>query len=58
MVVKTKDSKLRLCANYRALNEVTKKDQHPLPLISDGLNSLGGANYLTKLDIQDAYHHI
>jgi len=58
MFVKKKDGKLRLCAEYRALNEVTKKDRHPLPLISEALDRLGGANYFTKLDIKDAYHNI
>ena len=58
MFVKKKDGKLRLCADYRALNEVTKKDQHPLPLISEALDRLGGAKYFTKLDIKDAYHNI
>jgi len=58
MFVKKKDGKLRLCADYRALNEVTKKDRHPLPLISEALDRLGGAKYFTKLDIQDAYHNI
>jgi len=58
MFVKKKDGKLRLCADYRALNEVTKKDRHPLPLISEALDRLGGAKYLTKLDIKDAYHKI
>jgi len=56
--VKKKDRKLRLCADYRALNEVTKKDRHPLPLISEALDRLGGAKYFTKLDIKDAYHNI
>ena len=28
MFVKKKDGKLRLCADYRALNEVTKNDRH------------------------------
>jgi len=56
MFVKKKDGKLRLCADYRALNEVTKKDRHPLPLISEALDRLGGVNYFTKLDIKDAYH--
>jgi len=58
MFVKKKDGKLRLCADYRALNEVTKKDRHPLPLISEALDRLGGAKYFNKLDIQDAYHNI
>jgi len=58
MFVKKQDSKLRLCPDYRALNEVTKKDQHPLPLISEALDRLGGAKYFTKLDIKDAYYNI
>jgi len=58
MVVKKKDGKLRLCADYRALNEVTKKDRHRLPRISKTIERLGGAKYFTKLDIKDAFHHI
>jgi len=58
MFVKKKDGKLRQYADYRALNEVTKKDRHPLPLISEALDRLGGAKYFTKLDIKDAYHNI
>jgi len=58
MFVEKKDGKLRLCADYRALNEVTRKDRHPLPLISEALDRLGGAKYFTKLDIKDAYHNI
>jgi len=56
--VKKKDGKLRLCADYRALNEVTKQDRHPLPLISEALDRLRGAKYFTKLDSKDAYHKI
>ena len=58
MFVKKKDGKLRLCADYRALNEVTKKDRHPLPIISEALDRLVGAKYFTKLDIKEAYHNI
>jgi len=58
MFVKEKDGKLRLGADYQALNEVTKKDRHPLPLISEVLHRLGGAKYFTKLNIKDAYHNI
>jgi len=58
MFVKKKNGKLRLCADYRALNEVTNKDRHPLPLISEALDRLRGAKYCTKLNIKDAYHNI
>jgi len=58
MLVKKKDGKLRLCTDYRALNEVTKIDQHPLPLISEAQDRLGGAKYFTKLEIKDTYHNI
>jgi len=44
MFVKKKKSKLRLCGDYRALNEVTKKDRHPLPLISEALDRVGELN--------------
>ena len=43
MFVKKKDCKLRLCVDYQALNEITKKDRHPLPLISEALDRLAGA---------------
>jgi len=58
MFVKKKDGKLRLCADYQALNKVTKKDRHPLPLIREALDRLGGAKCFTKLDIKDAYQNI
>ena len=56
--VKNKDGKFRLCVDYRALNEITRKDRHLPPLINEALDRLGGARYFTKLDIKDAYHNI
>jgi len=50
-ICQKKDGKLRLYADYRALTEVTRKDQHPLPLLSEALDRLWGAKYFTKLDI-------
>jgi len=56
--VKKKNGKLKLCADYQALNEVTKKDRYSLPLINEALDRVGGAKYFTKLDIKDAYYNI
>jgi len=58
MFVKKQNGKLRLCPDYRALNKVTKKDRHPLPLISQALDRLGGAKYFMKLDIKDTCNNI
>jgi len=58
MFMKKKDGKLRLCVDYRELNDITKKDRYPLPLIGEALDRLQGAKFFTKLDIKDAYHNI
>ena len=58
MLVKKNDSSLRLCVDYRALNEVTKKDRYPLPLIREARDRLHTAKYFTKLDIKEAHHNV
>jgi len=49
--VKKKDGGLRLCVDYRQLNEIIIKDQTPLPLIRESLDQLSSATIYTKLDI-------
>jgi len=58
MFIKKKDGKLRQYVDYRELNDITKKDRYPLPLIGEALDRLQGARFFTKLDIKDAYHNI
>jgi transposase InsO family protein len=58
LFVPKKDGTLRLCVDYRRLNEVTIKNRHPLPLISETIDRLSGAAVYTKLDLRDAYHRI
>ncbi|GES88975.1 retroviral-like aspartic protease 1 [Rhizophagus clarus] len=43
VIVKKKNSQLRFCVNYKPLNDVTKKDNYPLPRIDEILDSLNGA---------------
>jgi hypothetical protein len=38
---------LRVCIDYRGLNEVTRKDAYPLPRVDDTLNELKDANFYT-----------
>jgi len=56
--VKKKDGGLRLCVDYRQLNEITIKDRTPLPLIGESLDQLSSATIYTKLDIRDAYYNL
>lgn len=58
LFVPKKDGSLRLCVDYRGLNEVTVRDRYPLPLVNEILDRLSGAKIYTKLDLRDAYHRI
>jgi hypothetical protein len=49
---------LRFCVDYRKLNSLTKKDQHPLSLIDETLTRIANAKIFTKLDIRQAFHRI
>uniref|UniRef100_A0A803SRK7 Gypsy retrotransposon integrase-like protein 1 n=1 Tax=Anolis carolinensis TaxID=28377 RepID=A0A803SRK7_ANOCA len=51
-----KSGELRLVVDYRALNNITKRNSYPLPLISDLLDRLRGAKVYTKLDLRGAYN--
>jgi hypothetical protein len=51
LFVKKPGGGLRLCMDYRALNEVSVKDRYPLPLIKETLNNLQGMKYFSKIDI-------
>ena len=52
------DGSLRLCVDYRGLNNLTIKNQYPLPLIGKSLDWLGRAKQFTQLDLTNAYHWI
>ncbi len=56
LFVKKKDGSLRLCVDYRKLNEMTIRNSYPLPLISDLLDRVKGAKIFTKLDLKSAYN--
>ena len=51
-----KDQTLRLCVDYRALNQKTTPDRHPIPPIQETLDNLGGNTYFSVLDQGKAYH--
>jgi hypothetical protein len=56
LFVKKKDSSLRMCIYYRALNNITVKNRYPLPLMDDLFDQLRGAKCFTSCDLRTGYH--
>jgi hypothetical protein len=56
--VKKKDQTLRMCMDYRPLNEVTIKNKYPLPWIDILFDQLTRAQVFSKIDLWSRYHQI
>lgn len=58
VMVQKRDGTPRFCVDYRALNQKTQKDAFPLPLISECLDTLGGARWFSTFDLRAGYHQV
>ncbi len=60
VAVHKKDGTLRLCVDYRKLNDVMHKDAFPLPHCDDLLNAVGEGTpqVITKLEMTQGYHQV
>ena len=58
LFVKKKDGTMRMCVDYRALNEITVKNKYALPRVDELFDRLQGAKYFSKIDLRSGYHQI
>jgi hypothetical protein len=58
IVVKKPSGGLRVCVDYRPVNEMTIKSKYPIPLIRETLARLSGKRIFTKLEIIAAFNRI
>ena len=56
--VTKKDGSMRMCCDYRKLNEVTVKDAHPIPPINESIDALSGSKFFCSLDLISGYHQV
>ena len=54
--VRKKDGGMRMCVDYRKLNSKTVPFSQPILRIQDILDTLGGKNWFSTLDMSKAYH--
>jgi hypothetical protein len=58
LFVRKPDGSLRMCIDYRALNQQTVRDRYPLPRIDELLDQLGGAAVYSRLDLASGYYQM
>ena len=55
---KKNDESLRLYIDYRELNKVKIRNQHPFTRIDDLFDQLQGARVFLKMDLSSGYHQL
>ena len=52
------DGTLRVCGDFRALNDATAMDGFPLPDIRNFVGNIKGSTIFSKVDLKKAYHQV
>lgn len=58
VLVRKKNGKLRMCVDYRMLNNKSVKDAYALPRIEEVFDVLHGAKYFSTIDMKAGYYQV
>ena len=58
VIARKKDNKIRLCLDYRQLNNISRKDAYALPRITEIFDYLSGSTFFSVLDMKSGYHQV
>ncbi|KAL6459407.1 hypothetical protein MHYP_G00328790 [Metynnis hypsauchen] len=58
VLARKKSGQLRMCVDYRTLNQQTVPDQYTVPRIDDALDCLNGSKWFSVLDLRSGYYQI
>ena len=49
---------IRVCGDYRRVNEAVKREHHPMPTIEELTDDTSNAAHFSRLDLRSGYHQI
>ncbi|XP_069156441.1 uncharacterized protein [Procambarus clarkii] len=58
LLVKKSDGTYRFCTDYRKVNSITVADSHPMLRVSDCIDQVGIARYVSEVDLLKGYYQI
>ena len=56
--VSKKDETVRVCVDFRRVNQVTVQDQYHIPLICEIVDRVGNSKYLSKFDLNKGFYQV
>src|SRR6266545_3445703 len=58
VLVSKKDGSIRFYVDYKKTNAIIIVDAHPLPVVNDTVDKIGGKKYYTSIDLVSGYWQV